>query len=81
MLARGYLGIRHNEVRDLLGELLDETCTNVCLEPVLKPIDGEQLRRSTNTADDARLSRLDINFGVQTDMSAHILMCGYRKTP
>ena len=51
----GYLGLRHNEVRDLLGELLDETCSNVCLEPVLKPIDGEQLRRSTNTADDARL--------------------------
>ena len=34
---------------------LDETCTNVCLEPVLKPIDGEQLRQSTNTAGDARL--------------------------
>ena len=50
----GYLGIRHNEVRDLLGELLDKTCTIVCLEPVLKPIDGEQLRQSTNTADDAR---------------------------
>ena len=39
----------------LLGELLDETCSNVCLEPILKPIDGEQLRRATNTADDARL--------------------------
>ena len=46
---------RHSGVRDLLGELLDETCTNVCLEPVLKPIDGEQLRQSTNTAEDARL--------------------------
>ena len=51
----GYLGIRHNEVGDLLGELLDETCTNVCLEPVLKPIGGEQLHQSTNTADEARL--------------------------
>ena len=51
----GYLGLRHNEVRDLLGELLDQTCSNVCLEPVLKPIDGEQLHRSTNTTDDARL--------------------------
>ena len=46
---------RRRRRRDLLGELLDETCTNVCSEPVLKPIDGEQLRRSTNTADDARL--------------------------
>ena len=26
----GHLCLRHNEVRDLLGELLDETCSNVC---------------------------------------------------
>ena len=73
----GYLGIHHKEVRDLLGELLNGTCTNVCLEPVLKPIDGEQLRQSTNTADDARLDIKAGGFGLQTDMSAHILTCGY----
>ena len=29
----GYLGLRHNEGRDLLGEVLDEICVNVSLEP------------------------------------------------
>ena len=81
----GYLGLRHNEVRDFLGELLDETCSNVCLEPVLKPIDGEQLRQSTNTADEARFdikaggfwsgNRHEcafLTFGYFTNMRAHI---------
>ena len=36
----GYLGLRHNEVRDLLGEVLEDTCVNVCLEPALKPLEG-----------------------------------------
>lgn len=52
----GYLGLRHNEVRDLLGNLLDETCHNVSLEPELGPLDGEALPRATNTTD----ARLDI---------------------
>ena len=72
----GYLGLRHNEVRDLLGELLDETCSNVCLEPVLKPINGEQLRRSpTPQTTQGWISRLE-DSGVETDMSAHILTSG-----
>ena len=37
----GYLGLRHNEVGDLLGEVLDEISVNVSLEPALKPLDGE----------------------------------------
>ena len=57
MLTRSFSGNTSHELRDLLRELLDETCTNVCLEPILKPIDGEQLCQSTNTA------RLDIEAG------------------
>ena len=45
----GYLGIRHNEVRDLLGHLLEETCSNVSLEPALQHLDGEDLPSSANT--------------------------------
>ena len=51
----GYLGLQHNEIRDLLGELLDETCSNVCVEPALQQLDGEQLERSANTSDGARI--------------------------
>ena len=51
----GYLSIRHNEVRDVIGDLLDETCVNVRREPVLQSLEGEQLHRSANTAPDARL--------------------------
>ena len=51
----GYLGLRHNEINDLLGELLDETCSNVCVEPALQQLDGEQLELSANTFDGARV--------------------------
>ena len=51
----GYLGLRHNEVRDLLGEVLDEICVNVSLEPALKPLDGEQLAPTANSSESARV--------------------------
>ena len=51
----GYLGIRHSEVRDLLGQLLDETCPNVSLEPTLQPLSGEQLPSSSSTTQEARV--------------------------
>ena len=54
-LHGGYLGLRHNEVRDLLGEVLDEICVNVSLEPALKPLDGEQLAPTANSGESARV--------------------------
>ena len=52
----GYLASRHNEVRDLLGELVGETCRNVTIEPVLHPLNGEHFRSpSAVTTDEARL--------------------------
>ena len=51
----GYLGLRHNEVRDLLGKLLDNTCHDVCIEPQLQPLSGEHLHSSTNSSMEARL--------------------------
>ena len=51
----GYLGLCHNEVRDLLGHLLRDTCVNTSLEPVLQSLDGEVLPSSTNVAPEARL--------------------------
>ena len=51
----GYLGLRHNEVRDLLGDLLTDTCSNVCLEPTLQRLDGEEFNQGANTSQEARV--------------------------
>ena len=51
----GFPTIRHNEVRDMLADLVTEVCADVAVEPLLAPITGERfLSASTNTATDAR---------------------------
>ncbi len=48
--------MRHNEIRDLLAQLLGETCHNVAVEPALHPLSGEQFSsRSANTTEGARV--------------------------
>ena len=51
----GFVIQRHNELRDLEAELLSTVCSDVETEPVLLEISGEQLRRGSNKAQDARL--------------------------
>ena len=52
----GYVSLRHNEVRDLLTDLLSDTCKNVTAEPHLQPVCGEWFQSaSAITADEARL--------------------------
>ena len=52
----GFIGIRHNEVRDLTAEMLSEICQDVAIEPLLTPLTGEQFNlRSTNTDEHARV--------------------------
>ena len=47
---------RHNELRDITANLLDEICTGVGIEPTLQPLTQEQLRyKSANREDGARL--------------------------
>ena len=38
----GFVGIRHNEVRDFTAEILDEVCDDVAVEPLLTPLSGEK---------------------------------------
>ena len=54
----GYPTIRHNEVRDLFSEMLQEVCYDVQREPILQPLTGEILTKKTSTTDDE--ARLDI---------------------
>ena len=52
----GFPTIRHNEIRDITAFLLTEVCHNVCTEPQLQPLNGENMTaQSANTDDGARV--------------------------
>ena len=47
--------LRHNELRDFTGDLLAEICHDVCVEPILQPLQGGKLDHATaNREDKAR---------------------------
>ena len=47
--------MRHNEVRGITANILNEVCRNVQNEPVLQPLTGEILVNAANRSDEARL--------------------------
>ena len=51
----GFVIQRHNELRDLEAELLNMVCKDVVTEPVLQNVEGEQLTRGSNKAQDAKM--------------------------
>ena len=51
----GFVTMRHNEVRDITANILNEVCRNVQNEPVLQPLTGEILVNAANRSDEARL--------------------------
>ena len=52
----GFIGIRHNELRDVTAEMLNEICQDVTIEPLLTPLTGEQFDlESANTDVQARV--------------------------
>ena len=51
----GFVIPRHNEVQDLEAELLNVVRKDVATEPVLQDVEGEQLKRGSNKAQDARM--------------------------
>ena len=57
----GYVTLRHNSLRDLLAELLEEICKDVVIEPTLLPLTGENLPPGSNLSDGARLDVSCIN--------------------
>ena len=56
----GYVIRRHNEIRDIEAELLDEVCHSVEKDPKLLPLSGEHIRG--NTAEEARLDVAAVGF-------------------
>jgi len=53
----GYRAARHDHIRDLLGEIVAEVCSDTELEPHLQPLSGESLDvgRTANLEDGARV--------------------------
>ena len=50
----GYVMMRHNCIRDLEAEIMQEVCSDVRIEPELMPLDNN-LMRNGNNAENARL--------------------------
>ena len=55
----GFPTLRHNEIRNITADLLREVSTDVTIEPVLRPLDGEQFAHRTAITDDN--ARVDIS--------------------
>ena len=51
----GFIIQRHNELRDLEAEMLNDVCHDVDVEPVLQEFTGEVLPRGSTRAPDAGL--------------------------
>ena len=55
----GFVSLRHNELRDLTGNILREACRNVEVEPLPQPLTGEKLKYQTSIKEDN--ARLDLS--------------------
>ena len=59
-----FISIRHNEVRDITAELLEEVCKEVNKEPDLAELTGETFNlKSANTKEEASLDVSARGFG------------------
>ena len=52
--TRGYIIRRHNRLRDMFAELLNDVSSGVETEPALEPLTGETLQSGSNCDVDAR---------------------------
>ena len=74
----GYIALRHNEIRDVLAEHMQETCCNVATEPKLQPLSGEVFEhRTAVTADGARLDIRADGFWATRHEVAYFDVFGY----
>ena len=51
----GFISLRHNNIRDLTANMLQEVCKDVAVEPTLQQLTGEELPPTTKTGDEVRL--------------------------
>ena len=58
----GFISLRHNEIRDITSNLLEEVCIDVRTEPLLNELANEDLPRQANISGEARLDISALNF-------------------
>ena len=52
----GFIGIRHDDLKNFTAEILSEICKDVTVEPMLTPLTGEKFDlKSANVEDNARV--------------------------
>ena len=61
-LKRGFIHRRHDQIRDLLAVAINDVAYDVSTEPALFPLTGEELSRSTNSSDEARVDIAAMGF-------------------
>ena len=62
----GYVSQRHDGIRNLFAEKLQNVCHDLCIEPPLQPLNGESLAYLTaNNSDAARPEIQGTNFWQQ----------------
>ena len=57
----GFSTLRHNEVRDITSELLDEVCVDVRKEPILQEVNNEDPPRKVKKIKEACLDNSTLN--------------------
>ena len=67
----GFMTLRHNEVRDITSDLLDEVCVDVRKEPILQEVSNEDIPQKVNKSKEARLDNNALNFWT-TDQRAFL---------
>ena len=68
-LKGGFIHRHHDELRDIMANLLDEVAYDVRVEPPLTPLTGEGLPSGSNIADDARLDIAPRGFWERIEMA------------
>ena len=66
----GFIINRHNEIRNTTAEFLSEICSDVAIEPLLQPLNGEKFeRKSTLTTNEARVDVTARSFWIKGQMA------------
>ena len=65
----GFLMRRHNNIRDLVAEMVDDVACDVRIEPPLQPLTGEVLQETANRDIDARLDVAARDFWQRGEMA------------
>ena len=65
----GFIHRRHDDLRDLVADLMNETFNEVITEPGLQPLTGEVMKKGSNTSEEARLDIAARSFWQRGEMA------------